>query len=516
MERSPAMGTVRIKIRNFEIIQKADFTVDGLTGLIGETNHGKTSVVRSILYALVNRPGRDFVRHKQSKAVVALSFRDFSENPDFNMVWTKGASSSYRVSGLDDPLEKTGKTTPQEVIDGACIYPLIFDKDSLLVNFLTQLDPPLIRDLNESSMYGLIIKSLDGDRLGEAVRLSRNDMDERAEAVKVAQITLDVHQQQMLRLRKKAQILATLDPLKPEYEQALRQRAVLEKVTQQGQRLRAIDTDRRALERSLKQARTVLAKLDLEPLKQAKQQHLALLQRHNALTRIDMHINVHELVVSNMDDVLKKVPDVQLYSVKQRKLKRLTVLSQSLTSVDEQHNETTQALSTIDSAMKSADDLAKLSKAQKRLRKYTDLNKQLVHWDELITEASSESDSINAALEKIQGMIASGICPVCERKAERGHKMDITKVQANVDELKKRSAHMNGRLDSLKEQREKIVKEITDLGVDPDNLDEEIKKLTANITAFEKRLAPVVEQINTVLESLDKGSDEEEEDVDFS
>lgn len=52
-----------VTIQEFQSIEKASFTINGFTALVGRSNIGKSAIVRAIQAALTNALGTDFVRH---------------------------------------------------------------------------------------------------------------------------------------------------------------------------------------------------------------------------------------------------------------------------------------------------------------------------------------------------------------------------------------------------------------------------------------------------------------------
>jgi exonuclease SbcC len=91
--------------------------VDGLNALIGESNQGKTAIIRAIMWALYNDPkGSDFIRTGESYCKVILKFsdgsiiereRDRTSSGRYKITDDTGKVTEYKGFGNDIPIEVT-------------------------------------------------------------------------------------------------------------------------------------------------------------------------------------------------------------------------------------------------------------------------------------------------------------------------------------------------------------------------------------------------------------------------
>lgn len=97
---------VKVRVQNFQSIEDATVTIDGLTIITGTNNSGKTAFMRAIRGVFTNAPAGPFVRHGCAHLTVTLIFDDGT-----SIKWEKG---------WEKP-EQKGKTVNQYTINGKLI-----------------------------------------------------------------------------------------------------------------------------------------------------------------------------------------------------------------------------------------------------------------------------------------------------------------------------------------------------------------------------------------------------------
>jgi hypothetical protein len=100
---------IEVQIKGFQSIQSVDFSVNGLTVLVGENDIGKSSVFRAIHSILRNRSGEGFISKGFAKSNVSLST---AEN---TIEWEKPrkSGSEYHLDGVS--YSKVGRKSPEFV-----------------------------------------------------------------------------------------------------------------------------------------------------------------------------------------------------------------------------------------------------------------------------------------------------------------------------------------------------------------------------------------------------------------
>jgi len=127
-----------LKIRNYQSIRRADLELGQFTILIGESDIGKSAVIRAIEALVINRPGKDFISHGQKSTGVSIQFEDHVSP----VSWIKTASSTYKVDDLE--FEKTGRTVPEEISAIVRLGSIDVGSVNFNVNIHKQMDLPYL------------------------------------------------------------------------------------------------------------------------------------------------------------------------------------------------------------------------------------------------------------------------------------------------------------------------------------------------------------------------------------
>ena len=99
----------KVKIKNFQSIEKADLVIDGFTVITGKNNSGKSAVQRAIRGVFQNAKGNSFVRYGASHCEVSVEFDDGN-----SVVWNKGKKENkYTINGKE--YDKVGSGVPEQL-----------------------------------------------------------------------------------------------------------------------------------------------------------------------------------------------------------------------------------------------------------------------------------------------------------------------------------------------------------------------------------------------------------------
>ena len=103
--------TTKVKIKDFQSIEKADLEINGFTVITGKNNSGKSAVQRAIRGVFQNARGNSFVRHGATHCEVSLDFEDGN-----SVTWKKGKKENkYIINGKE--YDKVGAKTPAPLED---------------------------------------------------------------------------------------------------------------------------------------------------------------------------------------------------------------------------------------------------------------------------------------------------------------------------------------------------------------------------------------------------------------
>lgn len=142
-----------IQIRDFQSLRKVDLSLDrGLTVIIGDTNGGKSAIIRAIDKSLFNTGADSDVRSGNRYAGTQLS------NGRHKMIWRrdnhgKNEKTVYQWDGKD-PVTKVGKTQLEEVAQMFNITEVrMANGQKEKINFWFQGDHPFLTDRTPGQLF---------------------------------------------------------------------------------------------------------------------------------------------------------------------------------------------------------------------------------------------------------------------------------------------------------------------------------------------------------------------------
>jgi len=97
----------KIQITNFQSLKEVEIEPGNFTVILGESDLGKSAIVRAISALVNNKTGQDFIKRGTSGCEISLISGDDS------VTWKKGKSASYVLNGKT--FEKMGSSVPEEI-----------------------------------------------------------------------------------------------------------------------------------------------------------------------------------------------------------------------------------------------------------------------------------------------------------------------------------------------------------------------------------------------------------------
>jgi DNA repair ATPase RecN len=141
-----------ISIKDFQIIKKASLTfLPGLNCIIGQSNNGKSAIIRAAKSAIYNIPGTTSVRSGCNNYAVGIQANGHT------VIFQKGANSAYKIDGV--AMTKIGRTQLPEVADALGIRDLNLNGNNEEINFLDQMEKPFLLDRSETELFRFIVDS---------------------------------------------------------------------------------------------------------------------------------------------------------------------------------------------------------------------------------------------------------------------------------------------------------------------------------------------------------------------
>ncbi len=158
-----------VDAKNFQSLKDVTLPVEGLTVVVGDSNTGKSALLRAVSSVLFNRSGGYFVRRGEAMAEVALT----GLPGGLDVAWEKGKKPGvYTVNG--DRFEKVGKGTPAPV--EALYHDVELPDASLRPQLAAQQDGLFLLHETGSVMVDALAAASQLDLYGDAIRLCVDDV----------------------------------------------------------------------------------------------------------------------------------------------------------------------------------------------------------------------------------------------------------------------------------------------------------------------------------------------------
>ncbi len=141
-----------VSIKDFQIIKSASLTfLPGLNCIIGQSNNGKSAILRATKAAIYNIAGTTSVRFGCNSYAVGIQANGHT------IIFQKGATSAYKIDGMT--ISKIGRTQIPEVAEALQIKELNLNGSNEDINFLDQMEKPFLLDRSETDLFRFIVDS---------------------------------------------------------------------------------------------------------------------------------------------------------------------------------------------------------------------------------------------------------------------------------------------------------------------------------------------------------------------
>ncbi|VVB50692.1 AAA ATPase domain protein [uncultured archaeon] len=147
---------MKLTLKNFQSISDAEVEIGPLTVLVGQSDVGKSAVIRALYLLHRNQGGLELVKHGKSKLEVTQYL-----DSGLRVAITKGKGVNNYFSGSSTYC-KVGRDVPDEVSRNLRTPELVLDKDqSLDLNFCRQFDTPFLLS-DSTTVITKAVSSLSG------------------------------------------------------------------------------------------------------------------------------------------------------------------------------------------------------------------------------------------------------------------------------------------------------------------------------------------------------------------
>lgn len=146
---------MKVKIKNYQAIKDAELQFEpGITVIVGNSNNGKSSIIRAIEAAINNKGGNSFINYDATECSVEI------EDLNNKVIWVKSkraGKSSYELNGTE--LNKIGQKQLDEVGELLNMPEIIINNDKIRLNFWKQMDFPFLVGKTPYQLFDFISRS---------------------------------------------------------------------------------------------------------------------------------------------------------------------------------------------------------------------------------------------------------------------------------------------------------------------------------------------------------------------
>ncbi|PSL51259.1 exonuclease SbcC [Salsuginibacillus halophilus] len=274
----------KLRLENFQ--SHEDTTVEmtnGLNVIAGESDSGKTAVIRALRWLLFNQPrGTDFIR---SGANVCRVTADFADGTKIIRERTT-SKNSYHITNPDgstEPYESFGARVPAAVIEAHGMQPLAVDNDETLhLQIAQQLEPPFLIENTAGSKAKVIGRISGAHYIDMALRGLNSDTASLKQSIKKEKENEDRLENALAPYENLDEHKRTLEKARQRFEALQQKEDVLRQLKQHQLKLKELKGIRTSVQKELHDLQFIEeAAPKLENLQLQKQTLLALKQRQS-------------------------------------------------------------------------------------------------------------------------------------------------------------------------------------------------------------------------------------------
>lgn len=177
-------------IKDYQIIKKASLSfLPGLNCIIGQSNNGKSAILRATKAVIYNTPGTTSIRNGCSSYAVGVQANGH------NIILQKGTNSTYKVDST--VMNKIGRVQIPEVAEALGIKELNINGSNEEINFLDQMEKPFLLDRSETELFRFIVDSGKDSNVTQALKTLTQDRQQLTRDITVTEGRLAQIEQQI-------------------------------------------------------------------------------------------------------------------------------------------------------------------------------------------------------------------------------------------------------------------------------------------------------------------------------
>lgn len=232
--------SVGLSVKDFQIIKSANLLfLPGLNCIIGQSNNGKSALMRAAKSCFYNTPGTASVRLGCSNYAVGLQINGHT------VILQKGTNSLYKID--NQVFGKIGRTQLEEVANATGVKELNINGTNEQINFWDQMEKPFLLDRSETELFRFIVDSGKDNNVTKALKTITQDRQQITKDITITEGKIQVIENNIKRQEeelkdsdKKLEIYNRVIELGPKIKRIQEITSLKNKALQDGQQLSAI------------------------------------------------------------------------------------------------------------------------------------------------------------------------------------------------------------------------------------------------------------------------------------
>lgn len=188
-------NSINLSVKDFQIIKSANLSfLPGLNCIIGQSNNGKSALMRAAKACIYNESGTSSVRLGCNNFAVGLQMNGHT------VILQKGNNSLYKID--NEVYGKIGRTQLDEVANALQIKELSINGSNETINFWDQMEKPFLLDRSETELFRFIVDSGKDTNVTAALKSITQDRQQISKDIvitqgKIAQIEDNIKRQEL-------------------------------------------------------------------------------------------------------------------------------------------------------------------------------------------------------------------------------------------------------------------------------------------------------------------------------
>lgn len=203
---------MKVNIKNYQVIKQADLTFEpGVTVIIGSSNNGKSSIIRSIEAAINNKGGSDFIHYDAEACEVTI------EDNGQKIIWSKNRNSNKSYYNINNQvLNKIGQKQLEEVSQLLNMPEIQINNDKFRLNFWKQLEFPFLVGKTHYQLFDFISKSKDQELIANLEDETTTHIKNTNAELSDLNAKIDARTQDIINIKNDIEQLKKFETLSPE------------------------------------------------------------------------------------------------------------------------------------------------------------------------------------------------------------------------------------------------------------------------------------------------------------